>query len=157
MLEPGTKTRYPGANEHQTAGPRPAVTDKNQVSLWTPASLRLSSISPTFAGAPPSSTRTLLSPPSRPSHVSYQGSHSVSKKWALEAVITEAPFCRTPKNGKDSFTVMSSHSYNEVAKRRSIAFDFLSAVRTAMIEEAVGLVAGISVEQVGDEKLAMNR
>ena len=53
--------------------------------------------------------------------------------------------------------MMPLHCHNEVAKRRSIALNLLSAVRTAVIEEAADLVAvdfnGTSWRQkVGDEQ-----
>ena len=38
--------------------------------------------------------------------------------------------------------MMSPHRHNECAKRRSVALHLLVAVRTAMVDESVDLVAG---------------
>ena len=49
--------------------------------------------------------------------------------WAFEAAVTLAPFRRIPRTGKSSFTMMSLHCHNEVAQKRSLAFNVLLTVR----------------------------
>ena len=61
--------------------------------------------------------------------------------WALEAVISNARFRRTPSNGKP-YTMMSLHCQNAFAKKRSIALTLLLAVHTIMWQEKVDTVAG---------------
>ena len=102
---------------------------QSQVSFSTPT--RMSSTSPTFAG--------------------------YCREWALEATNTKAQFHLVPKVGKASCIMMSLHCHNESSKRPSFALYLLSAVRTAMMEEAVGLVAGISMARVDDEELVMSK
>ena len=54
---------------------------------------------------------------------------------------------------RPDLSMMPLHCRNEVSKRRSIALNIFLAVRTAMVEDAVDLVAGdFSTVQVGDDK-----
>ena len=63
--------------------------------------------------------------------------------WVLQAVISRATFWRIPRNGKSYFTMMSLHIINnQYAKKRGIAENLLLAVRTAMHQEQVDMVAG---------------
>ena len=56
--------------------------------------------------------------------------------------MTKARFRWIPRRGKSSFTMMSLHCDNAVAKKRSVALNALLAVRPAITQEDVDMVAG---------------
>ena len=56
--------------------------------------------------------------------------------------MSKARFRRIPKNGKSSFTIMSTRCHNAVAQKCSIALNILHAVRSAMEQEDVDMVVG---------------
>ena len=60
----------------------------------------------------------------------------------MQAVISRAPFRRTPRNGKSYFTMMSLHINSTYAKKRGIAKNLLLAIRTVLHQQQVDLVAG---------------
>ena len=92
----------------------PIAMEQHIVGPWHPVALQESSefsrmifMSPTFAGAPLSSTRTLLSPTSRPSRFSYQGSHRTAKiglSKLLSLKLSSA--VSSPRTKTASFTMM---------------------------------------------------
>ena len=61
--------------------------------------------------------------------------------WVLQGVISRASFRRLPRNGKSFFSTMSSHIYNQFAKKRVIGKKLLT-IRAVMQEVHVDLVAG---------------
>ena len=80
-------------------------------------------------------------------HGTRNGQQQVVKEgqlgWVLQAVISRATFWRIPRNSKSHFTMMSLHIINnQYAKKRGIAENLLLAVRTAMHQEQVDMVAG---------------
>ena len=80
-------------------------------------------------------------------HGTRNGQQQVVKEgqlgWVLQAVISRATFWRIPRNSKSHFTMMSFHIINnQYAKKRGIAENLLLAVRTAMQQEQVDMVAG---------------
>ena len=61
--------------------------------------------------------------------------------WVLQTVFSRASFRRITRNGKSYSTMMSLHINNQYAKKRGIAKNLLLAVRAAMHQEQVDMVA----------------
>ena len=94
-------------------------------------------------GAPRSSTRTRFEPDLQVRSICVPRTGRIAV-WAFEAVIAKARIRRIPRIGKSWFATMSLHCHNTVAKKRSIAQDIFSAVRTAMFQEDMDLLASDS-------------
>ena len=62
--------------------------------------------------------------------------------WVIQGVISRASFRQQPRGGKSSFTVMSLHIKNNYAKKHGIGKKLLLAIRAAMLDEHIDLVAG---------------
>ena len=61
--------------------------------------------------------------------------------WVVQLAVSRAAFCRQPRSGPKSFTVMSLHINNNYAKKRGIGKKLLLTIRAIMQEEHVDLVA----------------